>query len=194
LNYDRTKITAFAPQNLEEALLTMTSRMETAESIPPSQGRYMDSPIPQREMFDASQLTIGEFSLSADLPDESQEAVEDSQESQATGTAATTTTTTTASSRRSRKRQSFSNKKLLANKELFLKPSAVCQFSDESLELIGQIKECPRKANGYLYRVDWRKNGGKPLPSLLQRDWLQEYFLLVHVEQTGLDGTKNSWQ
>ena len=62
----------------------------------------------------------------------------------------------------------FSKRKLLANRSLFLNPSYRGFFADELVEVVGKIAECPRKVNQNRYRVDWRRNDGKPQERMLQ--------------------------
>jgi Transposase IS4 len=68
----------------------------------------------------------------------------------------------------------YAQRKLLAKSSLFLDPLYHNQFQDDSVMLVGQIKECPRAANGNRYRIEW-KNEGCPLPMGLEMSWLISY-------------------
>jgi Transposase IS4 len=74
---------------------------------------------------------------------------------------------------------SYAKKMLLASSELFLDPMYQDKIADTPLaiaELVGQVKECPREANGKRYRIEW-KNDGEPLPTGLERSWLCTYLV-----------------
>jgi Transposase IS4 len=72
-----------------------------------------------------------------------------------------------------RNTKSFAKKMILARKDVFLNPLYANRVTDDSLEIVGQIKECPWEANGRQYRIEWRN----PLPALLQREWLQSFLV-----------------
>jgi Transposase IS4 len=73
-----------------------------------------------------------------------------------------------------RNKTSYAQKKLLATLDLFLDPLYHDKFGDETVQIVGQVRECPREANGKRYRIEW-KNEGRPLPSGLNRTWLSSY-------------------
>jgi hypothetical protein len=66
---------------------------------------------------------------------------------------------------------SYAQRKLLAGIDLFLDPLYDDKFSDATAKIVGQVRECPRQANGKRYRIEW-KNEGKELPAGLKREWL----------------------
>jgi hypothetical protein len=72
-----------------------------------------------------------------------------------------------------RNTKSFAKKMILATRDLFLNPLYIDKFEDDTAELVGQIKECPREANGKQYRIDWRN----PMPEGLEREWLQTFLV-----------------
>ena len=76
---------------------------------------------------------------------------------------------------RSNARFRFSNRRLLANLELFLQPQYRGLFLDRT-EIVGQIKACARAATGNVYRVEWKRAGAIPLPASLNPTWLRETF------------------
>jgi Transposase IS4 len=88
---------------------------------------------------------------------------------------------------------SFANRKLLASKEVFLDPLYEDQFDDPSVLLVGQVKECPREANGKRYRIEW-KNEGKPLPAGLQIKWLQSYLLSTKENRMALQDAMTKYE
>ena len=77
---------------------------------------------------------------------------------------------------RTKAKARFSKRKVLANASVFLNPTYRGFFTDNLVEIVGKIEECPRSVNNHRYRIDWRKNDGKPLPSQLSTDYLQEYY------------------
>jgi Transposase IS4 len=68
-----------------------------------------------------------------------------------------------------RNTQSFANRFLIAKSDLFLNPVYSNQFNNPTMELVGQVKACPRESNGRQYRIEWKH----PLPERLQREWLR---------------------
>ena len=78
--------------------------------------------------------------------------------------------------KKSRRTVRYSNRYLLANSSMFLHPTYRGMFTDQIVEVVGQIKQCARASNGFEYRVDWRRNKGNPLPTGLDPSWLREYF------------------
>ena len=70
----------------------------------------------------------------------------------------------------------FARRKLLAKRSLFLKESCRGLFPDSLVESVGRIQECPRSKNNNRYRIDWRPDHGKALPSGLLSEHLEEYF------------------
>jgi Transposase IS4 len=71
--------------------------------------------------------------------------------------------------RAKRNTSSFAKRFLLANRDIFLDPTYSDKCSDDSIHIVGQIKECPREANGKMYRVEWKN----PLPDGVERGWLR---------------------
>jgi hypothetical protein len=63
-----------------------------------------------------------------------------------------------------RNTKSFSKKMILATRDLFLNPLYINKLEDDTAELVGQIKECPHKANGKQYCIEWRN----PMPEGLK--------------------------
>jgi Transposase IS4 len=77
---------------------------------------------------------------------------------------------------------SYAKKMLLANLELFLDSTLYGdKYTDTSIEIVGQVKECPRASNGKMYRIDWKG----PLPPGLDRSWLR-----IHVAGTNANKAK----
>jgi hypothetical protein len=70
-----------------------------------------------------------------------------------------------------RNTSSFAKRFLLAERDLYLDPTYSDQFSDGTIRIVGQVKECPRESNGKMYRIEWKN----PLPNGLQRKWLRSF-------------------
>jgi hypothetical protein len=64
---------------------------------------------------------------------------------------------------------SFANRYFMAKSDIFLNSLYKDQFTDESAEIVGQIKQCPREANGRQYIIEWKA----PLAIGLDRAWLR---------------------
>ena len=66
----------------------------------------------------------------------------------------------------------FSKKKVAATRQWFLKPEHMNDFTDNLVNLVGIIKQCPRKTNDNQYEIDWTGNDGMRLPDGLNPTWL----------------------
>ena len=67
----------------------------------------------------------------------------------------------------------FSKKKVAATRQWFLKPEHMNDFTDNLVNLVGIIKQCPRKTNDNHYEIDWTGNDGMRLPDGLNPTWLR---------------------
>lgn len=63
-------------------------------------------------------------------------------------------TISTTATKQSRRRLSYASKKVLAKSWLLLNPSFAHEFVDNEIEILGQIRECPRASNGHRFRMD----------------------------------------
>lgn len=76
-------------------------------------------------------------------------------------------------SKKSRSRVSYSKKKLYAKHNLFLNPVYVPEFYREcntELMLEGQVMQCPKKANGNMFLIDWKFSGTN-----VKAGWIQPH-------------------
>ena len=58
----------------------------------------------------------------------------------------------------------FSKMKVIGNRAWFLKPEHMKDFTDNLVNIVGIIKQCPRKSNDNFYGIDWTGNDGMGLP------------------------------
>ena len=73
--------------------------------------------------------------------------------------------------RKKRKRLTFANKKLLADRELFMLPEFFNQFTDDGVKIHGKITKCAIKKDRHSrYVIDWKK----PYPQGLNPLWLKK--------------------
>jgi hypothetical protein len=130
-----------------------------------------DGPEPSQEMTAGGSYAVTQESIptefpTAAVPMESSTAPTDSQEEDVDNVHV--------KHRAKRNKTSYAKKMILGKLDLFLDPMYDGRFTDESVEIVGQVKECPREANGKRYRLEW-KNAGKALPAGLERTWLCTY-------------------
>ena len=67
----------------------------------------------------------------------------------------------------------FSKMKVIGNRAWFLKPEHMKDFTDNLVNIVGIIKQCPRKSNDNFYGIDWTGNDGMGLPEGLHPDWIR---------------------
>ena len=67
----------------------------------------------------------------------------------------------------------FSKMKVIGNRSWFLKAEHMNDYTDNLVNIVGVIKQCPRKSNNNFYGIDWTGNDGMGLPEGLHPDWIR---------------------
>ena len=129
---------------------TMATPPEESTALESPHGRSTVVAETMREVIDFGSMSTGVARASLELPEIPPfDTVTDTD----AGTAPAATPPRILN--KSKPKFTYSKKKLLANSSVFLRPSYRGLFTDNIVEIVGKITECPRKVNQHRYRVDW---------------------------------------
>jgi hypothetical protein len=68
---------------------------------------------------------------------------------------------------------SYAKKLFIAKNDLFLDSIYYDKVTDNSIEIVGQVDQCPRATNGKQYKLTWKE----PIPKGIERSWLRTYLV-----------------